>query len=223
MNVLALTVDYGAEELSALGRLLAADDAPGLAAPEPAPMTPETRRAVHAAAWRGLVARRAILLEPGPPASFALAEPHASLLAPLIAPERTVVLDRWEPRGGERRVAFYLRENVAVEQEALPGLIYRHTLIARAAVRERLLAAAAIPEDRPPAQGQPLETTRKALTASRDDTSPPLLYAALAVGMVGEEVWVDGGELGLWRGRGQRTVTLRPTTPDELRAALSPR
>ena len=222
MEIFELTVDYGAEELSALGRLLAADDAPGLAAPEPAPMTPDTRRAVHATAWRGLVARRALILEPGPPASFAVAEPHASVLTPLIAPEETIVLDRWEPTR-ERRVTYYLREDVAVEQEALPGLIYRHTLLARAAVTERLLTAAAIPEDRPPASGAPLDTTRKALTAPRDDTSPPLLYAALAVGSVNDRVWVDGGELGLWTGTGTRALTLTPTTPEALRAVVSPR
>ena len=132
LEVFELTVDYGAEELSALGRLLGAGDAPGLNAPDPAPMSPDTRRAVHAAAWRGLVARRALVIEPGPPPSFAVTEPHASLLAPLIAPERALTLDRWTPTA-ETRWTMYLRESAAVEQEALPGLLYRHTLVPREA------------------------------------------------------------------------------------------
>ena len=215
MDVFALTVDYGAEELSALGRLLGAGEAPGLAAPDPEPMSAETRRAVHAAAWRGLVARRALLIEPGPPPSFAVAEPHASVLAPLIAPERAVSLTR-----GDTHTAFYLRGDAAVEQSALPGLLYRHTLLPRASAAQRLLQAAAI-EDRPPASAAPFAVDRPALTAKRDEHTPPLLYAALSVTDAGELLWVDGGELGLWRGTGTRTVRLEPTSADALRAALT--
>ena len=211
MSVLELTVDYGAEELSALGRLLGAGEAPGLAAPEPAPMSAETRRAVQATAWRGLVARRALLIEPGPPPSFAVAEPHASVLAPLIAPERVVTLAR-----GEAHRAFYLRGETAVEQVPLPGLLYRHTLFARVNAAERLLRAAAI-EDRPEASGDPFEIPRTALSG---DTHP-LLYAALSITDVGEFLWIDGGELGLWRGTGSRTVRLEPVSADALRAALT--
>ena len=96
------------------------------------------------------------------------------------------MLNRWELTR-ERRVTYYLREDVAAEQEAL------------------------------------LDTTRKALTAPRDDTSPPLLQAALAVGSVNDRVWVDVGALGLWTGTGTRALTLTPTTPKALRAVLSPR
>jgi hypothetical protein len=231
MDVFELTVDYGAEELSALGRLLGAGEAPGLNAPDPAPMSPETRRAVHAAAWRGLVARRALVIEPGPPPSFAVTEPHASLLAPLIAPERALTIDRWTPTA-PTRWTVYLREGAAVEQEALPGLLYRHTLLPREAAADRVLRAAAIP-DREPGAGDPVETTRAALTEERKDDTPPVLYAAKSVVQVraGERalVWVDAGRLGLWCGTGpgsapeappRATVRLEPAGADALRAAL---
>lgn len=228
MEVYELTVDYGAEELSALGRLLGAGDAPGLNAPDPAPMSPDTRRAVHAAAWRGLVARRALMIEPGPPPSFAVAEPHASLLAPLIAPERALSLDRWTPTA-ETRWTMYLRESAAVEQEALPGLLYRHTLRPRAAAAGRLLRAAAI-EERRLSSEPAVQTTRAALTEPRTAESLPVLYAALSVTHLraGEKavVWVDAGDLGLWRGSGpgsgpRAAVRLEPVSADALRSALT--
>jgi hypothetical protein len=182
-------------------------------------MSAETRRAVQAAAWRGLVARRALLIEPGPPPAYAVAEPHASVLAPLIAPEQAVALTRWTPRG-ETHWTLYLRGDAAVEQHPLPGLLYRHTLFPRANAGQRLLQAAAI-EDRPAASGEPLEVSRAALTAERGEDTPPLLYAALSVTDAQEFLWVDGGELGLWRGSGQRTVRLEPVSADALRAALT--
>ena len=177
VEVFELTVDYGAEELSALGRLLGAGEAPGLAAPDPAPMSAETRRAVHAAAWRGLVARRALLIEPGPPPSFAVAEPHASVLAPLIAPERAS--RSTAGRRGETHWTIYLREDAAVEQEALPGpALPPHA----APARERARAVAAGGGDRgPPARvRRPVRDSRGADRARTDDTHP-LLYAALSV------------------------------------------
>src|SRR4051794_7259800 len=140
-------------------------------------MSAETRRAVHAAAWRGLVARRALVIEPGPPPSFAVTEPHASLLAPLIAPERVFTLDRRTPTT-ETRWTMYLRQTAAVQQEALPGLLYRHTLLPREAAPERLLRAAAI-EDRPLSSEPAVETTRAALSEERTEDSLPVLYAAL--------------------------------------------
>ena len=79
-----------------------------------------------------------------------------------------------------------------------------------------MLRAAAI-EDRPHASGDPFEIPRTALTG---DTHP-LLYAALSITDVGEFLWVDGGELGLWRGTGSRTVRLEPVRADALRAALT--
>ena len=215
MDVLGITLDYGAEELSALNRLIGGGDAPGLDAPDPAPMSAETRRAVHAAAWRGLVARKALLIEPGPPPSFSVAEPHASVLAPLIAPERTITLDRWTPTG-ETRWTLYLREDAAVAQHALPGHLYRHTLFPRAQAAERLVAAAAI-EPRPEAQGQPFEVSRTQLTAPRDEHSPAVLYAALSITRTEGLTWIDAGDLGLWHG----TTRFAPITAEALSTQLS--
>ena len=73
------------------------------------------------------------------------------------------------------------------------------------------------------AVAEPHASVLTPLIAPRDDTSPPLLYAALAVGSVNDRVWVDGGELGLWTGTGTRALTLTPTTPEALRAVLNPR
>ena len=150
----------------------------------------------------GLVARRALILEPGPPASFAVAEPHATLLAPLIAPEshgRARPLDaggraprRVLPARGRRR-----RAGGAAGPD-LPS----HAVAARGGHRAPARRGRDSRTTARQRTGDPLDTTRKALTAPATTRSPPLLYAALAVGSVDDRVWVDGGELGLWTGPG---------------------
>ena len=184
-------------------------------------MSADTRRAVHAAAWRGLVARRALVIEPGPPPSFAVTEPHASLLAPLIAPERALddrPLDADRATAGPctcaRARPWSRRRFRACSTGTRCSRARPPPIACCAPPRSRTVSPAAATRCRPPAA---------ALTAPRDDTSPPLLYAALAVGSVNDRVWVDGGALGLWTGSGTRALTLTPTTPEALRAVLSPR
>ena len=166
VEVFELTVDYGAEELSALGRLLGAGDAPGLNAPDPAPMSADTRRAVHAAAWRGLVARRALRDRARPAAVVrgrrAAREPaRAADRARARAHARPLDADRARPAGRST-----CARAPPSSRRRCPGLLYRHTLLPREAAADRLLRAAAI-ADRPPGSGDPVETTRAALTEER--------------------------------------------------------
>jgi hypothetical protein len=244
-GTIATTIDYSQDELDALADAFGVRwlGSARLAGPRDAVV-----EATLATALRGLVARRALLLE-GTAASprVRFLEPHATLLGTFVQPERIVRLEVHARARFERRLVF-VRDGVAVEQQRTPSAgILRMTARPAAALEAIALDVLAPADHAAPAERRPLEVMLRALDADSETlaaqgAAPPLVDLAHArrrrVTLVdtvldGRRVatlqtsWIDAGTLGWWRvePEGDPAVLARlvPVAADEVRTALETR
>jgi hypothetical protein len=243
-GTIALSADYSQDELDAVA------DAFGVRWLGSARLlSPSHDRAVLeaslATALRGLVARRALVLE-GTSTSprIRLLEPHATLLETFVHPQRIVRVDVRAAKRFERRVAF-VRGEVAVAQEraASPGIV-RMTAHPALALERVLIGPLELVDAGARADRRPFELPLRALDAEPGD--PALQGAAVELRHArrrridfidttvdGHRVttthtsWIDGGRLGWWRvdPEGDPAVLARlvPVGMDAVRDALDPR
>ncbi len=162
-----LSADYSDDELDAIALLF---DRPLLAARRREHPRTSVERAVNEAVLRGLVARRALVLEGGgKKRRVRFLEPHRALLDPFVGAEATIAV--WVRRPDRvSATAFFLRGDRAVRQSALPGLaIKRMSLLPRAGAEGEALAALDL-DSLPEADGerQPIELSPRMWSAAED-------------------------------------------------------
>ena len=179
LDFFELTVDYGAEELTrARAAARRPTTLPGSPRPTRRRCTPDTRRAVHAAAWRGLVARRALVLEPGPPR---VVRGRRAAREPARAADRARARrSRWTAGS---RTASPLDDTTCARTPRSSRRRSRACSTAtrcspRDGRRRPPAARRRDPEDRPPRAVSRSTPPARRSPGARDDTSPPLLYAA---------------------------------------------
>lgn len=245
---LALGADYSQDELDALA------DAFGVRSLGSARLLSAARTELEAAvlratlstALRGLVARRAIALEGTETAPrVAFLEPHATLLGTFIGARRVLRIDVRSEGRLERRV-FFVRDAVAVEQQALPArAILRMTAHPAGSLPALVLDPLELGEDVPDDARRPLELSLRALEGGSENLralgAPPaaidLVHARrrrvelVDTTIDGHRVvttagtWIDAGALGWWRvePEGDPAVMARvvPVDAGDLRTGMS--
>jgi hypothetical protein len=220
-GTLAIGVDYSQDELDALA------DAYGVRAlgsarllePPRVELDAAVLRATLATALRGLVARRAIMLEGTATAPrIAFLEPHATVLAAFVGAQRIVRVDTRTPTRFDRRLVF-VRDAVAVEQIALPARAIVRMTAHPAQALERLVLGSPQPVEATADDRRPFELSLRAL----DQTSEELTARGASAAAIdfayarrrriditdttfdGHRVtatastWIDAGTLGWWR------------------------
>lgn len=216
-----LSADYSDDELDAIALLL---DRPLLAARKRLHPPTAVERAVNEAALRGLVARRALVLEGTEQRRrVRFLEPHRSLLDPFVAARTTIAIWVHRPSSASA-TAFFLHGEEAVRQSALPGMaIKRMALLTRSAAAAEALSALALEElTEAPAERREIELAPRtwnaaeaAVTGEEESAAPTealdLLHARTAtVEMIvnrgdgdGTRIqerleWLTAGSLGPW-------------------------
>lgn len=230
-----LSADYSDDELDAIALLL---DRPLLAARKRVHGPTAVERAVNEAALRGLVARRALVLEGNEQRRrVRFLEPHRSLLDPFVAASTTIAI--WVHRPAHvSATAFFLHGDEAVRQTALPGMaIKRMSLLTRSAAGAEALASLDLEElpDAPPGRREielapRMWNAAEAVLAGEGESDAPaealdLLHARTATVQVlvnrgdpdGTRIqerleWIAAGALGPWSvepGEGEPAATVK--------------